>query len=62
MKEKIQEAALAGAMIAVFSVLFVVAFFKGTSAESWHAGQHVASCDGSANCGCYEKLMSLDGE
>jgi hypothetical protein len=31
-----------------------------TSAEVWYAGEHTAGCDGSQECGCYKKLVSLD--
>lgn len=33
-----------------------------TSPEYWYAGMHTDGCDGSDNCGCYEKLLEMDRE
>lgn len=42
--------------VILFAALFVGAFLYATSAEAWYAGQHAAGCNGTDNCGCYERL------
>lgn len=50
---------LTGALAAViFTAAFVGAIFYATSAKVWHAGEHTAGCNGTDNCGCYERLVS----
>ena len=36
------------------------AVMHATSAKVWYAGEHTEGCDGSQDCGCYEKLLELD--
>jgi hypothetical protein len=36
------------------------AVMYATSAEVWYAGEHTKGCDGSQDCGCYEKLLEMD--
>jgi hypothetical protein len=31
-----------------------------TAPEYCYAGMHTEGCDGSATCGCYEKLLEMD--
>lgn len=54
---------LIGALAAiVFTALFFGMVWYGTSAEVWYAGEHTAGCDGTENCGCYERLVSGEAE
>jgi hypothetical protein len=54
---------LTGALAAVvFAAAFVWAILYATSAEAWHAGEHTEGCDGTDNCGCYERLVSGEAE
>lgn len=46
----------------LMSVLLFVAFLWATAPEQWYAGSHIESCDGSANCGCKEKLIAMEKE
>jgi hypothetical protein len=44
----------------VFSLLIIIAILWATAPEQWYAGMHTQDCNGSANCGCYEKLIEID--
>lgn len=44
--------------VIVFMAVFVGAFLYATSAKVWYAGEHTAGCNGTDNCGCYERLTS----
>lgn len=41
------------------ALVFAV-FMYATLAEIWYAGEHIAGCDGSQECGYYEKLLAQD--
>ena len=52
---------LTGALVAaIFAAVFVGAIFYATSAEVWYAGEHTVGCDGTDNCGCYERLTEAE--
>jgi hypothetical protein len=57
-KMKLKEVFIA---LAITAVLFGLLMYA-TSAKVWYAGEHTAECDGSADCGCYEKLLEMDRE
>ena len=42
----------------LFAALLFGAVLYGTSAEVWYAGEHTVGCNGTDNCGCYERLQS----
>lgn len=41
-----------------FCALLLFAVLYGTSDKAWYAGKHTAGCDGTDNCGCYERLVA----
>lgn len=45
-----------------FAAAIVWAVMYATSAEAWHAGEHTSGCDGTEQCGCYERLVSGEAE
>lgn len=54
---------LFGAMIIIaLSVAMGSCVMYCTSPEVWHTGEHTEECDGTNNCGCYEKLIQMDKE
>lgn len=54
---------LMGALaVILFAVAFAGAVLYATSAEVWYAGEHTAGCDGTDNCGCYERLTGGAGK
>lgn len=56
MKEILSKVA---AVLCGSAVLFGLLMYA-TSAEAWHAGEHLEGCNGSQDCGCYEKLLEMD--
>lgn len=46
----------------IFAVIMGGCIWYGTSPEVWYAGEHTEGCDGTDNCGCYEKLIQMDRE
>lgn len=47
-------------VLVIFLAVMFAAIWYATSAEVWYAGEHIKSCDGSQDCGCYKKLLELD--
>lgn len=45
-------------VMAVIVAMTFAAVLYATSPAVWYAGKHVRSCNGSENCGCYEKLKA----
>lgn len=45
----------------LFVIILTVAMggciYYCTSDKVWYAGEHTINCDGSDDCGCYEKLL-----
>ena len=58
MKEILSKVA---AVLCGSAVLFGLLMYA-TSAEVWHAGEHAAGCDGSADCGCCERLIAAEND
>lgn len=44
----------------IFAALFFGCLLYGTSAKVWYAGEHTVGCDGTDDCGCYERLINSE--
>ena len=47
---------------AILGIALMAAIWYGTSAEVWYAGEHTHGCNGTDNCGCYERLVNGDNK
>lgn len=57
---KIKDFILGVIATVVFAVIMSCCLYHCTSAEYWYAGEHTEWCNGSNDCGCYEKLVKMD--
>ena len=62
MSNKVKDFLLGALLVIVLSVVMGGCLYHCTSAEYWYAGMHTEGCDGTDNCGCYEKLIQMDKE
>ena len=44
----------------IICILLFLVFLWATAPEQWYANMHTEGCNGTNNCGCYEKLIELD--
>jgi hypothetical protein len=44
----------------IFLVICFLILLWVTSPKQWYAGQHTKGCNGTKNCGCYEKLVASE--
>ena len=56
MKEKL----LFGAYVVLMGAAWVGILHGITSPEYWHAGEHTAGCNGTDECGCFDRLMEAE--
>ena len=62
MSEKVKDFIVGAIAVIIFAVVMGGCLYHCTSAEYWYAGEHTEGCDGTDNCGCYEKLVQMDKE
>lgn len=62
MSNKVKDFLLGALFFIVLTVVMGGCLYHATSPESWYAGMHTEGCDGTDNCGCYEKLVKMDKE
>ena len=48
--------------VIVMSIVAVACTHYVTSPEAWYAGSHTEGCNGTTDCGCYDKLIKADKE
>lgn len=62
MSNKVKDFLLVTIAVITLSLIAVGCVHYATSPEVWYAGKHIKSCNGTDNCGCYEKLIKADKE
>lgn len=62
MSNKVKDFLLVTITVIVTSIAAVGCVHYATSPEAWHAGSHTEGCNGTNDCGCYEKLIKADKE
>lgn len=62
MSNKVKDFLLGMIAVIVLSIIAVGCVHYATSSKAWYANNHIGSCDGTENCGCYEKLIKIDKE
>lgn len=62
MSERMKEFIVGVIATVIFAVTVGGCLYHCTSPEYWYAGMHTEGCDGTDNCGCYEKLIQMDKE
>ena len=48
--------------VITLSLIAVGCVHYATSSKAWYAGSHTEGCNGTNDCGCYEKLIKADKE
>ena len=48
--------------VITLSLIAVGCVHYATSSKAWYAGSHTEGCNGTNDCGCYEKLIQMDRE
>ena len=62
MSNKVKDFLLVTIAVITMSLVTVVCIHYATSSKAWYAGSHTEGCNGTNNCGCYEKLIKADKE
>lgn len=62
MSERMKEFLVGVIVTIAFTAIIGGCLYHATSPEVWYAGMHTEGCDGTDNCGCYEKLIQMDKE
>ena len=62
MSNKVKDFILVTITVIVTSIAAVGCVHYATSPETWYAGSHTEGCNGTNDCGCYEKLIKADKE
>ena len=62
MSNKVKDFILVTIAVIVTSIAAVGCVHYATSPEAWYAGSHTEGCNGTNDCGCYEKLIKADKE
>lgn len=62
MSERMKDFVVGVIVTVIFAVVMGGCLYHSTSAEYWYAGEHTEGCNGSNDCGCYEKLVKMDKE
>lgn len=62
MSNKVKDFILVTVAVVVISIVAVGCVHYATSPETWYAGSHTEGCNGTNDCGCYEKLIQMDRE
>ena len=48
--------------VITLSLIAVGCVHYATSSKAWYAGSHTEGCNGTNDCGCYEKLIKANKE
>lgn len=62
MSNKVKDFLFGVLFIIILSIIMGGCLYHATSPEAWYAGEHTEGCNGTDNCGCYEKLIQMDKE
>lgn len=62
MSNKVKDFLLVTIAVIVMSLIAVACTHYATSSKAWYAGSHTEGCNGTNDCGCYEKLIKADKE
>ena len=62
MSNKVKDFLLGMIAVIILSITTVVCVHYATSSKAWYAGSHTEGCNGTNDCGCYEKLIKMDKE
>lgn len=62
MSNKVKDFLLVTIAVIVMSIIAVACTHYATSSKAWYAGSHTEGCNGTNDCGCYEKLIKMDRE
>lgn len=62
MPNKVKDFLLVTIAVIVMSIIAVACTHYATSSKAWCAGSHTEGCNGTNDCGCYEKLIKADKE
>lgn len=62
MSNKVKDFLLVTIAVITLSLVAVACTHYATSPEVWYTGEHTKGCNGTDNCGCYEKLIQMDKE
>lgn len=60
MSNKVKDFLLVTIAVIVMSIAAVACMYYATSPEVWYTGEHTKDCNGTNDCGCYEKLIKAD--
>lgn len=62
MSNKVKDFLLVTIAVIVMSLIAVACTLYATSSKAWYAGSHTEGCNGTNDCGCYDKLIKTDKE
>lgn len=62
MSNKVKDFLLGMIAVIILSITVVCCVHYATSSKAWYAGTHTEGCNGTNDCGCYEKLIKADKE
>ena len=62
MSNKVKDFMLVTIAVITLSLIAVGCVHYATSSKAWYAGSHTEGCNGTNDCGCYEKLIQMDRE
>ena len=62
MSNRVKDFLMGMIAVIILSVATEVCVHYATSSKAWYAGSHTEGCNGTNDCGCYEKLIKMDKE